>query len=230
MNHKIISASILSLFLVIATSNSVSAFELSKNIKQGQKGDDVVYLQNFLITKGYLEGQATGYFGNLTKAAVIRYQKEKNLLSVGHVGPLTRKAIQEDLGTAKNTIVESPKTNSTESVKESSIIEDKKWKLVELQGKKITASHETHYIIFNKKDQHLSAKAGCNQMNGSYTLDGYKLKVGGMLSTMMACENMEDEQTLAQVLDMTDNISYTETTLSLNKARMAPLAQFELVK
>jgi heat shock protein HslJ len=50
-----------------------------------------------------------------------------------------------------------------------------------------------------------------------------------LASTMMACENMADEEGLAKVLGMADNYTIVNDVLSLNKARMAPLARFKLV-
>lgn len=46
---------------------------------------------------------------------------------------------------------------------------------------------------------------------------------------MMACPNMNIEQELFRILEMVDNYSFNGTTLQLNKARMAPLAKFELI-
>lgn len=40
----------------------------------------------------------------------------------------------------------------------------------------------------------LSARAGCNTMNGSATIDGTELVVGALASTMMACEDPLAEQ------------------------------------
>lgn len=50
------------------------------------------------------------------------------------------------------------------------------------------------------------------------------------MSTMMACEEMEVENGLNKVLVTVDNFSLGKDTLSLNKARMAPLARFAAVK
>ena len=48
---------------------------------------------------------------------------------------------------------------------------------------------------------------------------------------MMACLNMEIENELKRALEMADNYSLTADGkyLSLNRARMAPLARFEVV-
>jgi peptidoglycan hydrolase-like protein with peptidoglycan-binding domain len=47
-------------------------------------------LQKMLASLGYLTAAPTGYFGPLTKAAVMKYQGDHGLQGVGLVGPLTR--------------------------------------------------------------------------------------------------------------------------------------------
>jgi heat shock protein HslJ len=46
----------------------------------------------------------------------------------------------------------------------------------------------------------------------------------------MACEHMEIENGLNKALVTADNYSLNGDNLSLNKARMAPLARFKAVK
>ncbi|MBI3273860.1 MAG: peptidoglycan-binding protein, partial [Candidatus Colwellbacteria bacterium] len=75
---------------------------LSRTLRRGMKGDDVKLLQNMLIAEGVYADEATGFFGKLTEAAVIRFQ-EKYALEIlkpaglikgsGLVGPGTRKKI-----------------------------------------------------------------------------------------------------------------------------------------
>ena len=109
-------------------------------------------------------------------------------------------------------------------------IEDKKWQLVELYGKKVQGSAQTHYLMLMSDTHQVSAKAGCNTFFGGYEIKHpLQLQFKQLASTMMACEHMADEDALAKVLDTVDNYSLSGNTLSLNKARMAPLARFELV-
>lgn len=109
-------------------------------------------------------------------------------------------------------------------------VEDKRWKLIELNGKPIAGSAESHYLIFHSKEGRIEAKANCNVMLRDYTIKNeLQLKVGQGLSTLMACpDNLEQE--FGQVLSAVDNLSTDGKSLSLNKARMAPLARFELVE
>lgn len=71
--------------------------ELSRNLFHGRRGDDVRMLQTHLMENGfYPEGLITGYFGPLTRKAVIRYQALNGIMpAVGYVGPITRGVLAE---------------------------------------------------------------------------------------------------------------------------------------
>lgn len=75
---------------VVALPVGTTPSAYARNLTVGSRGDDVKQLQSFLISKGYLGGSATGYFGALTKAAVIKLQGEHKLPSTGYVGAMTR--------------------------------------------------------------------------------------------------------------------------------------------
>jgi peptidoglycan hydrolase-like protein with peptidoglycan-binding domain len=60
----------------------------------------VVSLQSFLEAKGFLvmpAGVAKGYFGGLTKTAVVAYQASKGLPTTGFFGPMTNTAAWADV-------------------------------------------------------------------------------------------------------------------------------------
>src|SRR3989339_950104 len=78
----------------------VAGGSFDTNLYFGLRGDKVVALQEFMIGKGYLAaGLNTGYFGPLTKAAVMAYQTAKSITPVaGYFGPLTRAAANADGG------------------------------------------------------------------------------------------------------------------------------------
>lgn len=57
-------------------------------------GGNVMRLQNFLISNGYLSsGNATGFFGPLTFSAVAKFQRANGVSAIGLVGPQTRAKI-----------------------------------------------------------------------------------------------------------------------------------------
>ncbi len=72
--------------------------------------------------------------------------------------------------------------------------------------------------------------SGCNALSGTYHLDeGYRIRFTDLAVSMRICPESEKEQEFLDVLNTTDNYSHTGDTLTLNKARMAPLAVFHAV-
>ena len=77
----------------------VSAF--TRNLKTGDRGEDVRDLQRFLNGMGFTvstegpgsPGNETDLFGGKTKAALIQYQLSKGLPGTGFFGPMTREAV-----------------------------------------------------------------------------------------------------------------------------------------
>lgn len=67
--------------------------ETRKTLSFGSRGKDVWQLQNALKKTGFFHQQATGFFGPVTKRAVIEFQKAKGLAADGVVGASTKKAI-----------------------------------------------------------------------------------------------------------------------------------------
>lgn len=107
------------------------------------------------------------------------------------------------------------------------------WKLTELMGQAIPALKEGQkevHIILKKQDTRITGFAGCNRISGGYELkEGNRIKFTGLISTLMACADMKTEQELLKLLPQVDNYSLNGDKLTLNKARMAPLARFEAV-
>jgi heat shock protein HslJ len=117
-----------------------------------------------------------------------------------------------------------PKTN---------VITERRWKLIELAGKPVAdqVNGKEPFILLQKNDNRYSASGGCNGVGGTYTLSGNgKINFRQGMSTKMYCENMEVENGLSKALTTADNYSLDGDNLSLNKARMAPLARFKAVK
>jgi len=89
-------------------------------IYPGDKGDDVKALQKRLKELGYnVPGQITGYFGDITEAAVKQFQKVNKLTVDGKVGQNTRKLIYSDAAkknTGKSMLASKPKPSKQTKV------------------------------------------------------------------------------------------------------------------
>jgi heat shock protein HslJ len=76
-----------------------------------------------------------------------------------------------------------------------------------------------------------NGNGSCNNIFGPYELlEGNRITFGNTASTMMACPDMQIEKEFLEVLRIVDNYSISDSTLSIQKARMAPLARFTLEK
>ena len=122
---------------------------------------------------------------------------------------------------------------SNGDAQQSTVITDRKWKLVELAGKPVPdlVNGKQPFLMLQKAEGRYSASGGCNGLGGTFTLEGQtRIKFASGMSTKMACENMEIENELTRALTTADNYSISDDNLSLNRARMAPLARFKAVK
>lgn len=110
---------------------------------------------------------------------------------------------------------------------------EKYWKLTELNGQPVTTEEQNRepHMILREEGARVHGNGGCNSFNGTYELqEGNRIRFSKMASTMMACPGDSDvEARFHQVLEQADNYSLNGDTLTLNKARMAPLARFEAV-
>lgn len=111
-------------------------------------------------------------------------------------------------------------------------LENHRWVLSELMGLAVTnkPGQKAAFLQFDNENARVSGNSACNNFFGSYELrNGNRISFGQLGSTMMACVDMQTESTFLQVLQKADNYAIKDDTLSLHKARMAPLARFKRV-
>jgi peptidoglycan hydrolase-like protein with peptidoglycan-binding domain len=60
-----------------------------RTLSSGMQGDDVMDLQGFLVRQGVLDSEPTGFYGELTRGAVYRWQIAAGLDGTATVGPTT---------------------------------------------------------------------------------------------------------------------------------------------
>jgi len=83
-----------------------SVYLFAKNLNVGSRGADVTALQQFLTDNKFYIGPITGAFGQMTKKAVIAFQKAKGIAQFGNVGPLTRAELN------KGSVATTPETST----------------------------------------------------------------------------------------------------------------------
>lgn len=88
------------LVIGVGVIESVLAATFTINLTLGARGQNVKTVQEFLITQGYLFGQATGYYGIQTKLAVQKFQKQNKISPTGVWSAQTRQLAEIKLNTA----------------------------------------------------------------------------------------------------------------------------------
>jgi heat shock protein HslJ len=109
---------------------------------------------------------------------------------------------------------------------------EKYWKLVELHGKpvQVDSTLKEPHIIFKESSNIIIGNAGCNSISGRYKIESpNRIEISKAISTQMACPGMDVERELLNALQRADNFSVAGDMLTLNKAKMAPLARFKVV-
>lgn len=78
------------------------------------------------------------------------------------------------------------------------------------------------------KDGKLGGRSGSNVNGGSYSIDDGKLKIGDLISTMMACEepSMQFEQTYFTTLEGATEFAVDDGKLSITNAKTAHFVRF----
>lgn len=109
---------------VSGNSSTVSCGSFTRDLTLGSTGADVISLQTFLESKGMitmLAGVSKGYFGQLTKQGLAKYQASVGIApAVGYFGPLTRSNVALACAPG-NPTPNNPNTNSGLSGDEASL-------------------------------------------------------------------------------------------------------------
>ena len=112
-------------------------------------------------------------------------------------------------------------------------LQETHWKLTELMSHPVVMNENMKkeiYIVLKKDGNSVHGFSGCNTIMGKFELkEGNRIAFSAMASTMMACPDMATESEFNKMLGTVDNYSINNGVLTLNKAKMAPMARFEAV-
>jgi len=111
--------------------------------------------------------------------------------------------------------------NAQEAITENDIkLSNTYWKLILIDGAQVNAlsgEDEAHFIL--NADDTITGFGGCNNFNGNWNMDGEQLQVGPLVSTKMACENMEVETRFMAALDGNVTANLDDVILSITEDR-----------
>ena len=98
---------------------------------------------------------------------------------------------------------------------------NQRWVLVEMKGVPVQQSggRKDAFISFNVGDKRFSGNGGCNQMSGNYTIDGRDIHFGEVISTKMACADIEFETAFLSTLNSVNRYEVAGTDLLLKDKR-----------
>ena len=87
---------------------------------------------------------------------------------------------------------------------------DGQWLITKINGQPIPGGLQTTpTLTFDAEKQRVSGNGGCNIINGSYKTDGESIEFSQMISTMMACQDMDTEAALLEALSLASKFGTT---------------------
>ena len=97
---------------------ALTAEDNSYAFAKGDQGADVKEIQQLLAKYSYMRSsQCTGYFGDVTEAAVKAFQKSNGLTQDGKVGPATMEKLVSDTAKKAVTVTATPKATAKATAK-----------------------------------------------------------------------------------------------------------------
>lgn len=82
-------------------------------------------------------------------------------------------------------------------------------------------------IVFDIKENRVSGKSGCNTYNAGFTLNDYELIISPLMSTRMACPDMQGEARFTQMIADTSEVTIINNNVLLLAKNGIVLLEFE---
>lgn len=93
------------------------------------------------------------------------------------------------------------------------------WIISSVNGTELGKQEKTPFLAFNVEEKTVHGNASCNIVNGGFTQEESKagsLKFSQMLSTMMACPNMDTERMILEALNKVAGFTLNQDKSSLS--------------
>ena len=91
------------------------------------------------------------------------------------------------------------------------------WKIVAVNGETVESKMEKKpFLAFDQQEKRVYGNSGCNIVNGGYTQDKPgQLKFGMLISTMMACHEMDLERKILTAMEQVESYVRVKDTYEL---------------
>lgn len=98
---------------------------------------------------------------------------------------------------------------------------NQRWVVVQMKGVPVqqSGSRRDAFVSFNPTEKKFNGNAGCNQMSGNYSLDGRDIRFSEVITTKMACPDIEFETVFLGELAKVDRYEVEGTDLLLKRKR-----------
>ncbi len=212
---------------------STKVFEEKGRFTWGSKGNTIVlndvknapnqyFVGENLLTQ--LDMSANKITGNLASNYILR----KELSSVEMTKEIDESPSTERLN---NRMITKTVIKAVNPAQGKFALAKTHWKLIELNGKKVNQKGTKDFFIqLNSKDGRFHGYAGCNNFNGNFAMPkSFEICFSNIVSTMMACPNMDLESKLMKMLEEVNHYSIKGKILLLNKSKSPLLAKFEAI-
>jgi heat shock protein HslJ len=109
-------------------------------------------------------------------------------------------------------------------------ITKKTWKIIEIEGINVKGDVSDFYLKLDSNSNTIDSKAGCNVLNGDYTIKEGEILFTNITSSKMLCiEGMETEKKYLNALGVINNFEVENTILKLKKDNQI-IVKLELIK
>ncbi len=108
--------------------------------------------------------------------------------------------------------------NDSTNDADSSALFNRKWRLTEIKGERVSAGEA--FITFNGEKKAISGNTGCNLMSGGFQIDGTRISFSRVITTRRACLDqnvMRVEQEFTRALEAATRFALDGNTLRLYK-------------
>lgn len=187
---------------IVSGTGGCNRYHGSFTYKKGIFAAPNLAVTKMLCTEKNLEGQFLLELSNVNnKLSIV-----DGLLTVSHDGKVV---LQFEKGSEPN--VEGAKILSPEFLSGT-------WKLFNISGEEAASKFGADQtkiptLAFNFQDNKITGNSGCNMYNAKFSLDKNTLVVGPIMSTRMACPNLEGEAQFTQAISDTSIITMPDANV-----------------